>query len=191
MILISAHSDTNFKTTKLRIEGDSYVGYLDNFVGVYAAMKAYFSGEIKPEDVWIELTYGEETDFAGAIEVAQDIQKDDLVIVMDVTATPTDKDIVIEKANSPVIREFLGDVLQGFSYDLYEGCPDPISDRDEVEVYKHKSDYCFFLGLPCSGGDYNDVEVKCKVKSVDEAARAIIEITKKYNNFKRLINELP
>jgi hypothetical protein len=187
VILVSAHSDTNFKTTKLRIEDDSYVGYLDNFVGVYAAMKAYFSGKLDHEYVRVELTYGEEIDFAGAIEVSADVKKDDLVIVMDVTATPTDKDIVIEKAASSIVRQFLEETLQGFSYDMYEGCPDPVSNSDEVEVYKHKSDYCFFLGLPCSGGDYNAKEVRCKTKSIDEAAIAIIEIAKNYNNFKKLI----
>lgn len=187
MILVSAHSDTNFKTTKLRVEDGKYIGYLDNFVGVYAAMKAYFSGELDHEFVRIELTYGEEIDFAGAIEVSADVQKDDLVIVMDVTATPTDKDIVIEKAASPIVRKFLEETLTGFSYDMYEGCPDPVSNSDEVEVYKHKSDYCFFLGLPCEGGDYNSIEVMCKTISVDECARAIIEIAKNYNNFKNLI----
>lgn len=187
MILVSAHSDTNFKTTILRVEGDSYIGYLDNFVGVYAAMKAYFSGQLDYEYVRIELTYGEEVDFAGAKEVAEDVQKDDLVIVMDVTATPTDKDIVLEKAASPVVRQFLEETLDGFSYDMYEGCPDPVSDSDEVEIYKHKSDYCFFLGLPCTGGDYNAKEVSCKTQSVEAAAKAIIEIAKNYNNFKKLI----
>ena len=187
MILISAHSDTNFKTTKLRRENGYYVGYLDNFVGVYAAMKAYFSGELDYDYVRVELTYGEEIDFAGALEVAEDVQKDDLVIVMDVTATPTDKDLVIEKAASQQVRDFLAETLTGISYDLYEECPDPVSNSDEVEVYKHKSDYCFFLGLPCSGGDYNSVEVKCKESSIDAAAKAIIEISKNYNNFKKLI----
>ena len=185
MIIISAHSDTNFKNISLRIENDSYVGYLDNYAGVYSALKAYFSGEIDFHYVRLELTYGEETDFAGAIEVAKDIQPDDLVIVLDVTATPTEKDFVIEKCKSDEVEGFLKDTLQDFSYDLYKDCPDPVSSIDEVEVYKEKTEHYFFLGLPCYGGDYNHVDVKCKIRSVDQVAKALIEICRNYNNFKK------
>ena len=107
MIIFSAHSDTNFKSVKLKIDGDDYVGYLDNYVGVYSLIKAYFSGEIGYDYVRTEFTYGEETDFGGAIEVAKEINKDDLVIVIDVTATPTDKDFVIEKCKSPKVKAFV------------------------------------------------------------------------------------
>jgi len=183
MIIISAHSDTNFKTVKLSIDGDYYKGYLDNYVGVYAAMKAYFSGEIGFEHVRLDLTYGEETDMEGAKLVAKDVTGNDLVIVVDVTATSTNKDFVIEKCKSKKVKQFLEDTLVDFNYDLYSGCPDPISNIDEVEVYKHKTNNYFFLGLPCSGGNYNNVEVKCGIKSLDEAARALIKICKDYKNF--------
>lgn len=183
MIIISAHADTNFKNVKLTVEDDYYKGYLDNYVGVFAVMKAYFSGEINFDHVRVELTYGEETDMEGAKQVAKEVTADDLVIVVDVTATPTDKDFVIEKCKSSNVRDFLKDTLAGFSYDLYEGCPDPVSNMDEVEVYKRKTENYFFLGLPCIGGDYNSDEVKCKIKSVDEAARALIKICNDYENF--------
>lgn len=155
MILISAHTDTNFKKVNLQIEGKYYKGYLDNYVGVYSVMKAYFSGEINFDYVRIELTYGEEIDMAGAKGVAEDVTKNDLVIVVDVTGTPTDKDFVIEKCKSEKVRKFLQETLSDFNYDLYEGCPDPISNKDEIEVYKQKTDNYFFLVLPCTGGDYN------------------------------------
>lgn len=182
MIFISAHSDTNFKKVRLNIDGECYNGYLDNYIGVYAVMKAYFSGEISFEYVRLELTYGEEVDMEGARQVAKDVTSNDLVIVVDVTATPTDKDFVIEKCKSKKVKKFLDDILGDFKYDLYEGCPDPVSNVDEVEVYKHKTKNYFFLGLPCFGGDYNSVEVKCRIKSVDEVSRALIKICKDYEN---------
>jgi len=183
MIFISAHADTNYKRVNLEIENEYYKGYLDNYVGVFVAMKAFFSGEINFDYVRMELTPDEEIDMRGAKEVAKEITKDDLVIVIDVTGTNTDKDFVIEKAKSENVRKFLNETLINFNYDIYEGCPDPISNIDEVEVYKKKTSNYFFLGLPCIGGDYNSVEVKCKIKSVEEAAKALIKICKDYKNF--------
>lgn len=187
MIIVSAHSDTNFKKSVAKISDESYVGFLDNYVGVYAAMKALFSGEIKTEEVRIELTYGEEKGLLGAKELAHEINKDDLVIVIDVTGTATEKDFVIEKCKSDKLENFLRQTLDGMKYDLYKECPDPISDQDEVEVYKYKSDYTFFLGLPCVGGDYNSIEVSCKTASVDAVAKALILICNNYENFKNMI----
>jgi hypothetical protein len=183
MIIISAHSDTNYKRVNLEVEGDCYKGLLDNYVGVYTAMKAFFSGEINYDYVRIELTPDEEIDMRGARMVAKEVTRHDLVIVIDVTGTDTDKDFVIEKCKSPVLRKFLEETLDGFSYDIYEDCPDPVSNEDEVEVYKHRTEFYFFLGLPCHGGDYNFTETKCKIRTVDEAARAVVKICKDYNNF--------
>ena len=50
-----------------------YYGHMDNFGGVYAVMKAYFSGKLPQKGVRIEVTYGEETDMEGAKEVARTI----------------------------------------------------------------------------------------------------------------------
>lgn len=183
MIIISAHSDTNYKRVNLEIEGEYYKGYLDNYVGVYTAMKVFFSGEVNFDYVRIELTPDEEIDMRGARMVAKDVKKHDLVIVIDVTGTETDKDFVIEKCKSHDLRKFLVSTLDGFSYDIYEDCPDPVSNEDEVEVYKHKTDQYFFLGLPCHGGDYNFTETKCKIRTVEEAAKAVIKICKNYKNF--------
>lgn len=183
MIFISAHSDTNYKHVKLTKDDTNYIGHLDNYVGVFSVMQAYFSGKLDSEHVRVELTYGEETDFEGAIEVAKEVKHDDLLIVVDVTATPTDKDFVIEKCKSPAVQKYLKDVLKNFDYDLYTDCPDPVSTIDEVEIYKDKTNFCFFLGLPCEGGDYNVDAVKCKIKSVEETSKAIIEICKNYSHF--------
>ena len=73
MIIISAHSDTNYKRVDLEIEGDCYKGLLDNYVGVFVAMKAFFSGEINYDYVRIELTPDEEIDMRGAELVAEEV----------------------------------------------------------------------------------------------------------------------
>ncbi len=183
MIIISAHSDTNYKRVDLEIEGDCYKGLLDNYVGVFVAMKTFFSGEVNFEHVRIELTPDEEIDMRGAKLVAKEVMKEDLVIVIDVTGTETDKDFVIEKCKSTKVRRFLEDILDGFSYDIYEDCPDPISNMDEIDVYKHRTNHYFFLGLPCHGGDYNFSLTKCKIRSVDEAAKAVVKVCREYHKF--------
>ena len=146
MLIISCHADTGFYSHSLRNLGKTRVkGHLDNFGGVHAVMQAYFSGRLRHDHLRIELTHGEEVDFAGVKEVRASLRTHDVVIVVDVTATPTRKDLVIEKCAYPSLQEFVAGALEGMRYDLYEDCPDPISDQDEVDVYREKSIRSFFL----------------------------------------------
>jgi hypothetical protein len=135
MLIISCHADTGFENHSLSHQGDRYHGHLDNFVGVYGVMKAYFSGRITHDHTRIELTYGEETDNEGAKQVAGTLGNQDTVIVVDVTATPTSKDLAIEKCTHPAMKDYLTEALNGLSYDLYDDCPDPVSCYDETDVY--------------------------------------------------------
>jgi hypothetical protein len=180
-LVISCHSDTGFRSHRLRIDknGD-YYGYLDNFVGVHAVMNAYFSGELDFPKVRIELTYGEEYDMEGAYEVMDTLHEKDVVIVVDVTGAITDSDITIEKCSDPEMQAYIKKALKGISYDLYEDCPDPVADEDETDAYREKIRKVCFLGIPCLGGDYNRDMVKTRRKSVEAATRAIIKLAQTF-----------
>ena len=149
-------------------------GHLDNFAGVYAVMTAFFSGKMDSDRVRIELTYGEETDMEGAHEVIESLSPDDVVVVVDVTGTVTDQDITIEKCDSQAMRDFVRATLKGMSYALYQECPDPIAEEDECDVYRERLENVFFLGIPCTGGDYNSGEVSIREASIAAASEAII-----------------
>jgi hypothetical protein len=174
--VISCHADTGFPSHRLRRIQDTCIGYLDNFVGVHAVMNAYFSGMMDLPRLRIELTYGEETDREGAYEVLLTLSENDVVVVVDVTGTPTDCDITIEKCASPEMQTFVEGALKGISYQLYEGCPDPVADEDESDVYAEKIDSVFFLGIPCHGGDYNTDQVSCRQASISAATEALIRL---------------
>lgn len=179
-LVISCHADTGFQSHRLaRVEG-GYHGHMDNFAGVHAVMNAYFSGRMDAESLRIELTYGEETDMEGAYEVLETLLPDDVVVVVDVTGIPTDRDITIEKCKTPRMRRFVQEALEGMSYALYEGCPDPIADEDESDVYREKLSNVFFLGIPCTGGDYNEGAVFCREESIKAASEAIIRFAEKF-----------
>jgi len=161
---------------------------MDNFVGVYGMMKAYFSGRLTNNHTRIELTYGEETDMEGAQKVAGTLTKDDTVIIVDVTGTPTDKDLVIEKCKNPSVQNYIKMALKGLSYDLYADCPDPVSCYDETDVYSLVTPNCCFLGIPCQGGDYNAGHVSCRKSSVDALAEAVCRLSEHYPEFCRKNN---
>lgn len=183
MLVISCHADTNFPFHNLSRHDEGLVqGHLDNFAGVYAVMQAFFSGRLNQDDVRIELTYGEEIDFAGALEVRESVEPDDVVIVVDVTGTPTHEDFVIEKCDNPNMQQFLVAALSGLSFDLYDDCPDPIADMDESDVYSEKCPMTCMLGIPCFGGDYNEAEVFCKSESLDQTAEALCRIAEYYSH---------
>lgn len=181
VLVISCHADTGFKAHQLSIDkGGNYFGHLDNFIGVYAVMQAYFSGKINYENVRIELTYGEEDGMEGAYKVLKSLHKNDVAIVVDVTGIPTAKDITIEKCSDKWMQNFINKALDGMSYDLFEDCPDPIADEDESDVYREKLNKVCFLGIPCFGGDYNEGMVSARPKSVKAASQALIRIVKAF-----------
>lgn len=184
MLVISCHADTGFKSHRLRrLPGGVVEGHLDNFAGCHAVMQAYFSGKMDVEQVRIELTWGEEIGLLGAKELVGSLDPKDLVVVVDVTGTPTKGDLVIEKCADPRTRKFLEKTLTGMKYDLYEDCPDPIADSDESDVYVKKCPHTFFLGIPCTGGDYNAGAVRCRQASLDAAAEALCRIAARSGEF--------
>ncbi|MGC8832841.1 MAG: hypothetical protein ACP5R4_02210, partial [Armatimonadota bacterium] len=163
-----------------RVSDGLLYGHLDNFSGVYAVMKAYFSGRLNQDYLRIELTYGEEVDMAGAKQVLETLAPEDVVAVVDVTGTSTDKDFVIEKCRRDALREFLGKALCSLSFDIYADCPDPVSTHDEADVYFQKCENVFFLGIPITGGDYNAGPVFCRERSIDALSEAICIIAEQF-----------
>jgi hypothetical protein len=180
-LVISCHADTCFPSHRLRRQDGHYLGPLDNFVGVHAVMNAFFSGRMNSPGLRIELTYGEEKGLLGAQEVLETLSPDDVIVVVDVTGTLTDSDLVIEKCASPEMQSFVTAALDGLSYDLHADCPDPVSTCDETDVYREKVDNVFFLGIPCHGGNYNSVAVSCKESSVTAASEALIRLLSEFN----------
>ena len=183
MLIFSCHADTGFPNHSLSHHGDSYLGHMDNFVGVYGVMQAYFSGQITNNHTRIELTYGEETDMEGAQQVADTLSDKDVVIIVDVTATPTQNDLVIEKCKHPAMQQYLNEALSGLRFDLYPNCPDPVSCFDETDVYSEVTPYCCFLGIPCEGGDYNESQVYCKKQSVKNISSGSLQIKQLFPRF--------
>ncbi len=186
MIVFSCHADTNFRYHSLARKNGGYLGFLDNFAGVYATMRAYFSGQIQGDHVQIALTEHEETTFEGALRVRNTLNSDDLVVVVDVTGIIGDWDFTIEKCNDLIAQTFVTETLSGFRYRLFEDSPDPIAAEDEVDVYREKCPHSFFLGVPCSGGDYNKEAVYCKESSIEAVSQAIIALVAAYPRYKPL-----
>lgn len=184
MLVISCHADTGFREHRLaRRCGGIFYGHLDNFAGVYCVMQAFFSGRLNRPNARIELTYGEESGFAGAREVLETLRPRDFVIVVDVSGTPTEMDFVIEKCGDALMRRFLTRSLAGMKYDIYEGCLDPIADRDETDVYRAKCPATCFVGVPCAGGDYNAGMVSCKQASLEAVAEALCRLAENFGAF--------
>ncbi len=185
MLIISCHADTNFKFHMLEHLEDGVIhGHLDNFAGVHAVMTAYFSGRINAEHVRIELTYGEEVDFAGAYEVLEDVQEDDMVIVVDVTGYETEAEFTVEKCYHPDLQDFIFGALDDLSFEMFDDSPDPISNADETDVYVEGSPLVCFFGIPCWGGDYNEGPVYCYESSIEAVAEAICRLAEAYGEFK-------
>ncbi|MCX6068605.1 MAG: hypothetical protein NT121_23140 [Chloroflexi bacterium] len=82
-LVISCHADTGFESHSLqRSDGGVVYGELDNFIGVFAVMRAYFSGRLNQPYLQLALTHGEEEDFAGTFEELNGLNKRDVVLVV-------------------------------------------------------------------------------------------------------------
>jgi hypothetical protein len=185
VLVFSAHGDTNFKRVELHhIDNNGGMrGHLDNFAGVHCLLNAYFSGRLNKDYVRIEITYGEETDMEGARMLRNELTDRDVVVVIDVTGVVTEKLFVVEKCFNGKLRKFLTEIFSDFSCDIYEACPDLIANQDETDVYRKKTPYCFFLGVPVTGGDYNAGVVDSNFKHFDAIRDAVIRIVEKYPEF--------
>ncbi|MHC5077755.1 MAG: hypothetical protein ACYTHN_01970 [Planctomycetota bacterium] len=191
MLLFSCHSDTGFDRHYLEKRDDgTFFGNLDNFVGVHAVMRAYFSGRLDRDYVRIELTYDEEKDFGGAKEVLETVRPTDLVAVLDVTGAKTDMDFHVEKCKNKAVWDFLETTLSGMRFRMYEHCDDPVSDQDETDIYIQGTPFVFFLGVPCTDGDYNKGWVTCRPESIDAVSEAVCRIVERFPAFCEA-NELP
>ena len=68
-------------------------------------MQAYFSGKLPTKRIRCHITYGEEgedelgIDFKGAREILRTLNKNDVVIVIDVTGIPSRSFDLIQKEN--------------------------------------------------------------------------------------------
>lgn len=51
-----------------------------------------------------------------------------------------------------------------------------MANEDECDVYREKLKKVCFLGIPCTGDDYNNSMVTAKHKSVEMATQAIIQL---------------
>jgi hypothetical protein len=58
-IIFVCHGDHNFDTVKCSLNGDVWTGHMDNLLGVYTCMQAYFSGKMPHNCCNIRVTYGE------------------------------------------------------------------------------------------------------------------------------------
>lgn len=182
MLVISCHADTGFDAHRLRRGADGdYAGHLDNFAGVYAVMRAYFSGRLDRGNVRIELTEGEEIDMAGAFRVRSTLEPEDVVVVVDVTGVETSRAFTVEKCAAPELAAFVHEALDGLDFELFEDSPDPISVEDECDVYAEVQPFTLFLGIPVAGGDYNEGEVVCREESLAAVAEALVRLARAHD----------
>jgi len=136
-IVFSAHGDTCFGESACRLvprsKGKLFFGHMDNFAGVHAMLKAYYSGALPSKRIHCKITHGEEKStngvyFSGARDVMRDLKPQDFVAVIDVTgqcsrvvsestvvnASLVKGHVVIEKILSNPITKQLLRKLKGF-----------------------------------------------------------------------------
>lgn len=81
-----------------------------------------------------------------------------------------------------------GGPVKQFKCDIYESCPDPVCNEDETDVYRVKTPYTCFLGIPVwanseNNKNYNAGVVQTNFAKLNGIVKAIIQICDKYPEF--------
>lgn len=205
-IFFVCHGDHNFDVVKCTLDGSTWTAHMDNLLGVYTCLQAYFSGKLPTDCCNIQITYGEEKStvdkhgnmvgFAGAREVMETITEDDLIVVVDVTSLPEKYkgfDFSIEKCQNPVLGEFLRETFkEDFKYDIFEYTPDTEAFEDETDAFIEVTKNVFFFGVVVWGGDYNAGPVKSSVETNKKAVEALILLANSFKkNWNTVLEKMP
>lgn len=156
----------------IRMDDTNLLGLIDNFAGVFAAYQAS-----RQTGIPVEYTNFEELEFDGADAVAQKIDKDILVIVVDTTTEPLDgKEGYIGNlygVDVPALKKVFGTRVR-IREDYFEAT------EDETIIFGKKYGFaCFYYGISIRP-NYHDPDNSITLADIDKASRVLVDLISWY-----------
>ena len=187
-IVLSAHFDLARPVMSIKLDDKNLLGLVDNFAGVFVSYEAS-----RKTGVPVYFTNYEELEFDGAANVAESLDKDTLVIVVDTTLDAKGKDAYIGNAygiaTEPLKKLFAGKVL--FKDGMHE------ETEDETIMYGGKFGLkTLYFGVPIPDphegiadpfpipGAYHHTDSKISLMEMDKAKAILIELIQYFKNQK-------
>lgn len=167
-IVISAHFDVARPVGYIKLDDKNLLGLVDNFAGIFAAYQAS-----RKTGIPVYLTNFEEAPgYPGACKVADALDKETLVIVVDVVTDAEDKAAYIGNAYgvdaTRLKKDFQDRVF--FMDGLFE------ETEDETWIYGNQYGFkTFFFGVPMEG-KYHGTNNKVSLLTIDKATEVLVEV---------------
>lgn len=179
-IVISAHFDLARPVMFIYMDDQNLNGLVDNFAGVFVAFQA--SRQTKTP---VYFTNFEELEYDGADKVASGLDKDTLVIVVDITTDAEGKDAYMGNVygftTDELKKKFSERIL--FKDGMYE------ETEDESYIYGGKYGLkTFYFGVPIPNpfennknifpkpGPYHVDNNKIELRAIDNATAVLVEL---------------
>lgn len=179
-IILSAHFDLARPVMSIKMDDKNLLGLVDNFAGVFVAYQAS-----RKTGTPVYFTNYEELDFDGADNVAQSLDKDTLVIVVDTTLDAGDKEAYIGNvygfSTDHLKKTFSDRVL--FKDGMHE------ETEDETLMYGAKhglKTFYFGVQIPNPNSEsikpfpkpspYHSTDNKVSLKSIDNVSNILVEL---------------
>lgn len=173
-ILLSAHFDLARPVMSIKMDDKNILGLIDNFAGVFTAYQAS-----RKTGVPVEFTNYEELEFDGADAIAKTLDKDTLVIVVDVTTESTnEKEGYVGNLygiDTEKLKKEFGDRIR-IRDEYFE------ETEDETIIYGKKYGLkTFYFGIPIKG-KYHDTNNSIALAEIDKATNTLVDLIKWYKN---------
>ena len=171
-ILLSAHIDLARPVMSIKMDDKYLLGLVDNLAGVFASYQVS-----RKTGVPVEYTNFEELEFDGAETVACSLDKDTLVIVVDVTTEPTNgKEGYIGNLYGVDIKELKKEFENRIR--IREDYFEPT--EDETIIYGKKFGLkTFYYGLTIKP-KYHDTNNSITLKDIDKASNILVDLINWY-----------
>ncbi len=165
-IILSAHFDLAHPVMCIRLNSEKLSGLVDNFAGVFASYQVS-----RKTGVPVYFTNYEELDYDGAISVAEKLDKETIVIVVD---TIKESDISGKGASIANVYDLdvsgIKETLRE-SVHYIEGLFEET--EDETWIYGHQFGLkTLYFGIPIPG-EYHSVDNAILLEKIDNAAEIL------------------
>lgn len=179
-VILSAHFDLARPVMYIHMDEKNLNGLVDNFAGVFVAFQA--SRQTKTP---VYFTNFEELEYDGADKVASGLDKDTLVIVVDITTDAEGKDAYMGNVygftTDKLKKKFSERIL--FKDGMYE------ETEDESYIYGKKYGFkTFYFGVPVPNlfkdkenvfpkpGSYHADNNKVELSTIDKATSVLVDL---------------
>lgn len=166
-VVISTHFDLAHPVMFIKLDQVKLSGLVDNFAGIFTAYAAS-----RKTQAPLYLTNYEEIDYDGAIEVAKELDKNMVVIVVDTVTNIQNHDAFIGNVYNLNVKPFVEKFPERVSFK--EGYFEET--EDETFIYGKKNGFkTLYFGVPIPNG-YHDVDNFVAIEQIDRSTAVLIDL---------------